>query len=228
MLKALSKAFAQLGDPKVNWVVGLSFVLAVVVLIALWFVLRWLIVGLELFNWGWVNWIIDWLGVVAITGVTLLFFPAVVTMISGMFLEYVVRGVERRHYPDLPAPRNQSYSEIILYLIKFTGLLVLLNLVALPFYFIPVVGVVISWCLNGYLLGREYFELVAQRRLDSAAMREMRRAYPGRIFTAGFVVAVLMTIPLVNLLMPVVATAFFTHIYHEQRQQEARPVPAQA
>lgn len=227
MLKALSKAFAQLGDPKINWVVGASLVLSVVALVGLWFLLRWILIGLELFNWGWVNWIIDWLGLVAITGVTLLVFPTAVIVISGMFLEYVVRGVEQRHYPDLPPARAQGYGEIILYLVKFTGLVVLLNLLALPFYLIPVAGIAVAWCLNGYLLGREYFELVAQRRLEGPALRAMRRAYRGRLFVGGIMLAVLMTVPILNLVMPVVASAFFTHIFHDLGERRAQPVPAE-
>jgi len=38
---------------------------------------------------------------------------------------------------------------------------------------------------NGYLLGREYFEAVAYRRLDAAAIRAARERSGLRVFLAG-------------------------------------------
>lgn len=228
MWKPLFKAFAQLGDPKIMWVVWVSALLAIAALVALSILLRSLFVGIEQFNWGWVNTLIEALGFINIIFLTFLVFPSLTALISGLFLEIVARGVEARHYADLPLPRQQGYGEIIPNLLSFTGLIVLLNLVALPFYLIPVVALLVSWVLNGYLLGREYFELVAQRRIDPAEMREMRRANSGNIFWGGVILALLMTLPVINLVMPVVATAFFTHVYHDLRQERPAAAPVHA
>jgi CysZ protein len=47
-----------------------------------------------------------------------------------------------------------------------------LNLLALPIYaLIPLLNVVLFLGLNGYLFGREYFELIALRRLDPEETR---------------------------------------------------------
>ena len=42
----------------------------------------------------------------------------------------------------------------------------------------------------------------------------MRKAHAAKLFGAGVIVAFFSTIPLVNLLVPVVATAFMVHIFH--------------
>ena len=68
--------------------------------------------------------------------------------------------------------------------------------------------------INGYLLGREYFELVAMRRLDDRSARTFRRSNRTGVFSAGLVIALLTTIPIVNLIAPVLATAFVTHTFH--------------
>jgi len=43
--------------------------------------------------------------------------------------------------------------------------------------------------LNGYLFGREYFEVVALRRLDVEAARALRQRFDGRVFCGGVVMA---------------------------------------
>jgi uncharacterized protein involved in cysteine biosynthesis len=75
----------------------------------------------------------------------------------------------------------------------------------------------VFFTLNGYLLGREYFELVAQRRMTAVEAKALRRTRRARVFLAGVVVAFLLTIPLVNLITPIIATAFMLHIYEGMR-----------
>jgi len=45
----------------------------------------------------------------------------------------------------------------------------------------------------------------------------LRRTRRARVFLAGVVVAFLLTIPLVNLITPIIATAFMLHIYEGMR-----------
>ncbi len=79
----------------------------------------------------------------------------------------------------------------------------------------------VFYLLNGYLLGREYFELVAARRFDAAGVRRLRRKYRGRVMLAGVVIAFLLTVPIVNLVTPIVATGFMLHVFERLRRREA-------
>ena len=72
---------------------------------------------------------------------------------------------------------------------------------------------VVFYLLNGYLLGREYFEMVAIRRCDAAAMRATRRAHSGPLMGAGLITTLLLSLPLVNLIAPIVAAAAMVHFY---------------
>ncbi len=85
----------------------------------------------------------------------------------------------------------------------------------------PPLNLFVFYGLNGYLLGREYFELVAARRFDMAGVRRLRRAYRGRLLLAGAVIAFLLTVPIVNLVTPVVATGFMLHVFERLRRREA-------
>src|SRR3546814_12972622 len=62
--------------------------------------------------------------------------------------------------------------------ICFLVVLVLLNLLALlVVYFGPVLNLLVFFGLNGYLLGREYFELVAARRARPGEIGLLRRRH---------------------------------------------------
>ena len=76
----------------------------------------------------------------------------------------------------------------------------------------------VLYALNGYLVGREYFELAAMRRLDPQDGQALRKQHKARVFICGIVIAILMTVPLVNWLMPIIATAFMVHVFEDARQ----------
>jgi len=80
--------------------------------------------------------------------------------------------------------------------------------------FLPFAAPFIFYGLNGFLLGMEYFTLAAIRRVGRAKAREMRRRHLPTIWLAGILMALPLSVPLVNLLIPILGAATFTHIYH--------------
>lgn len=220
MLSALFKALGQLSDPRLSRVLKLGVVgalAAYVVLVALtWVVLA----KVSLVQTDWLNWGAD-LAVGALAMVLpLLFLPALATTLMGPMLEGVAQAVEDRHYPGLGAARDQGWGEVVLGTLRFLGITVALNLAALPVYGILLftgLTVVLATVLNGYLLGREYFELVAMRRAGPEDVRRTFRLHLGRVWTAGAIISVLFSIPVLNLAAPVVGAAFMTHLYQTLR-----------
>jgi CysZ protein len=101
------------------------------------------------------------------------------------------------------------------------GLTILVNLFALPVYLLmPGINFFVFLGLNGYLFGREYFEVVALRRLDRTATGAARQRFAGRVYLGGVVIAGLFIVPLVNLVAPVIATAFMVHLFEDLRRLE--------
>lgn len=225
MLSALFKSIGQCSDPTFRKVLGRSLLISIGIFIAVWiaswFGLSW--VGDLLSEWvaanstSWLGTTAEWLfGAVAVSAIlvgSFLVFPAIVGLALGFMLEDIARAVERRHYPNLPVPRDQPVMEAAKDAIKLAIVTVLVNLVMLPFYFIPFVNLFVFFIVNGYLLGREYFELVAVRRLAHEDVGLLRKTYRNRVFWAGVLIAFLFTIPLVNLITPIVATAFMLHVF---------------
>ena len=176
-----------------------------------------------LFEWGPLNWLVDVLGGLAVLVLSWLLFPVVVTVVMGFFLERIAAAVEPLHYPGSGPARRSSIIEAVATTARLMAITLLLNLLALPVYILaPGINLFVFLGINGYLFGREYFEVVALRRLDPIAARAARRRVAGRVFIAGVVIAGLFAIPLVNLVAAVIATAFMVHLLARMRVADPR------
>ncbi len=154
--------------------------------------------------------------------VSWLLFPAVVTLVLGFFLDSAITTVEARRYPGLPPLNRQSNLAALGGALRLGLLGIALNLLALPAYLLlPGVNLLLFYGINGWLLGREYFELVALRRLDARQVRLLWRAQRLRLVAGGAVIAVMLTIPLVNLAAPLIAALFMLHLVEGLRQTNA-------
>jgi len=223
MLAALIRAIEELFTPPLRRVVALSLALAVASFAALWIGIAILVHNTTLFGWWPLDWLIDLFGALAILLLSWLLFPAVVTIVAGFFLDRVAAAVEARDYPGLDPPRGAPLSAIIAATFRLMLLTVLLNLLALPLYLLlPGINFFVFLGLNGYLFGRTYFEVVALRRLDRGTAKAVRQRFAGRVFIGGLVITGLFSLPLVNLVAPVIATAFMVHVFESLRRIEPR------
>lgn len=229
MLDAFAKAIAQLPDPALKRVVlrsmaGAAGVFALLCGAAWFFVLR-----LNVSDIPVLNTLVDVLGALAVLALAVILYPAAVGALIGLFLEEVARAVERKYYPHAPAPREQGVAEAALGALRFALVAVAVNILALPLYlalfFVPPFNVFVFYGVNGYLVGREYFELAASRRLPPQGVRELRRANRVRVFLAGGLTAFLLTVPIVNLVAPIIGTAAMVHILERLRHGRAGSTP---
>jgi CysZ protein len=225
MLDALGKAFLQLADPRLRRAIWLTLLASLAVVGGLVLAAWLLLARLSLIGIAWIDTALDLLAGAGVLVVAWLLFPATISVVVGFFLEEVAAAVERRHYPDLPAARPQPVGEQVAAGLRFALVAIGVNLLALPLYlaglFLPPLNVFVFYGLNGYLLGREFYELVALRRFDRRQVQILRRAHGGRSFLAGIVIAFLLTVPFVNLIAPVIATAFMLHLFEAWRRAEA-------
>jgi CysZ protein len=221
MLMALVRALAALSAPPLRRIVGLGLGLAALSFALLWFAVAVFLHETVRFSWRPLDWLVEALGGLAVLGLSWLLFPAVVTLVMGFFLDGVAAAVEARDFPAMSPPRRRPLGESIAATARLGALSIVLNLAALPLYLlVPGINIVLFLGLNGYLLGREYFEVVALRRLDAAAAKAMRNRFGGRVFIGGVAIAGLFVLPLVNLVAPVVATAFMVHLFEALRRAE--------
>jgi CysZ protein len=224
MLSHLMRAAAEIFAPPLRRIIGLSLALAFAALALSWVAAGFLLYRVAL-QWGALGWLVELLGGVAVLGLTWLLFPAIVTLVMSCFLDRIAAAVEALDYPGRGPARPMPVGEMAAVMLRFMAASVLLNLLVLPVYLlVPGINLFLFLALNGYLFGRGYFEVVALRRLDAAAARAMRRRHGGRVFLGGVVIAGLFALPLVNLVAPVIATAFMVHVFEGLPQADAYPL----
>lgn len=145
----------------------------------------------------------------------------VAAMFVGLFLDQIADAVEAKHYPDLPEPKRSGVIEDLGNSVRFLLTLIGLNLIAMIFalIFFPLAAF-IFWGLNGYLLGREYFELVAARHLPAMEAAKLRKQNFWRTWLAGILMVFPLVIPIMNLIVPVLGVATITHQFHRRWSAE--------
>ncbi|MGR3322737.1 MAG: EI24 domain-containing protein [Pseudooceanicola sp.] len=223
IFSGFSLTLGQTGDPRFRRVlltgIGLTFVLLVAVYAAFLLLLNWL-VGPEatLPLVGEVTWVNDLLTLTSFFVMLILsvfLMVPVASAITSMFLDDVAQAVEDRHYPELPPVGRQPFVDALRDTVSFLGVLIVANLLALILYVIfPPFALFIFWGLNGFLLGREYYTLAAMRRVGRAEAKRLRRRHAMTIWAGGTLMAIPLSLPLVNLVIPILGAATFTHIYH--------------
>jgi CysZ protein len=141
------------------------------------------------------------------------FLPAISAIVAGYFIDDAAEIVERSDFPHEEPGREMSIGRSLLFGLRFALLSLAINLVALAFFFIPIVNVIVFFGANSYLFGREYFELAAMRFRSSAEAAALRKQYHLTVWSAGMIIAGVMLIPLANLLTPLFAIALMVHVH---------------
>jgi CysZ protein len=155
-------------------------------------------------------WIVVGIAIIAAVGFLV---PLMVALVAGFFVDEIAAITERTHYPTDPEGRPMSIAAALALSVRFTIVVLVVNLLALVLLIVPGVNVVVWWLVNGYLLGRQYFELAALRFHSPGEVRLLRRLHSGPIFAGGLLISAFLLIPIVNLATPLVATAFMVHLY---------------
>ena len=226
MIKVFLIAISQLANKSLRRVIWFGLVGSAAIFMLLIFAISLILFGTNIFVFqgflGLFNPILefftDLFGIALVLFLSCLLFPSVVYLIVSFFSEDVALAVEAELYPYLPEPRKQSKREIITVTIKFVIVSLVLNIFIIPVYAVLLpVSPFVFYALNGYIMGREYFELVALRRVNSAEAQTLRRAFRGQLFLAGTVIALMMTIPIVNFLTPVIAVAAMVNLVEAWR-----------
>ena len=228
ILSAFFKALAQLPDPRFRRILLLGIGLAIALLVGSYAGVLYLVQALSdgpisIPGIGPVTWLSDllsWGSLLFMVILSAFLMIPVASAITSLFLDDVAHAVEQKHYPHLPPTPQVSFWEGLRDTINFLGVLIGLNIVALLLYpFLAIFAVPAYFALNGYLLGREYFQIAAMRRLGREGAIALRKKHNGKIWIAGCLMAVPLSFPLLNLVIPILGAATFTHLFHSLNQQ---------
>lgn len=227
MFAAAAKALDDMTQPALRAVVLKSIGLALVVIVVIGIALQRVLASLADSGANWAEqtagfaphslWVaIAWfLSIVAglgiLTGAVFLM-PTVTAFVGSFFVDDVADVIERKHYPAEAPGRALPLASAILEGIKIALLTLVVYVVALPFLLFGI-GLIVLFVANAYLLSREYFELAAMRFQTPDDAKRLRKAHAGYVFLCGLVIALFVSIPILNLATPVFAMAFMVHIH---------------
>lgn len=219
MLGAAFKAIEQVLTPPFRSVLWKSLGITIVALIAAWFGLSAMLNHFVDLPYVWAETAVSLVaGIGMFIGMAFLIGP-VTSLVAGLFLDDIADRVEDEYYPEERPGEPMPLGESLVTSAKFAIIVLFVNMIALFLLLLPGINIVAFLGANGYLLGREYFELAGLRHMDPEEVRHLRRANRGTVFIAGVLIAFLMAIPLVNLLTPLFATAFMVHIFKKAQNR---------
>src|SRR5690606_17595211 len=156
----------------------------------------------------WLHWLIGFVSGLGFFVGMLLLFPAVMTAAIGLFLDDIADAVERRYYPHEARGQPLAFWPALWGSVRFLLVVIGVNLLLLPIYgvliFFPPLMYGLSLLVNGFLVSREYFEVVAWRYLPRSEADRLRRRHRGDLWLCGVIIVLLLTIPLINFVVPIV------------------------
>lgn len=231
---SLARAFAQLADRRVLWLLLKSLIVTLLLFVAVgaafYFGLAWLVergLGSLIDNlpsqFGELVATIGTLLAVVFGG-WLLFRVTALAAIQ-FFADDVVEVVEARYYPQaLEAARRIGFGESMWISFKGAVRVVFVNILILPLAVLLLITgfgtVVLFAVVNAWLLGRELRDMAWLRhRHDRSEEPPIGR---GTRFALGLVIAGMLTIPGLNFLAPIIGAAAATHLVQANLQGRQR------
>ena len=221
MLRAFSLAVGQMFSGPILGVLGACAMLSIACFAGLWFGIDW---AIETWLEGSDGFLAELAsmggGLIAALVLAYFLFPIVATAFISLFLERIAKTVEDQHYPHLPPAEGLPILASLAVTARFVILMIGANVLLLVLLFFPPVYAVMWFVVNGWLMGREYLELVSMRRISVGDTDRLRKRRGPETLMTGVVLAVLLPIPLFNMVLPVFATCVMIHRFHEWRGSE--------
>lgn len=196
-----------------------SLLLNAAVLASLTLGIFWALDSVTLF--GWWDSLADYgLGVLAVI-LAYFTFPLLLPIMVSFFDTTIASKIEARDYPHVPVPQPPFWPTLAQD-VMFSLKVLLLNLLVLPFYLIPFINIPLYYSLNGYLLGREFFRVVAGRHVTPNVGKQLWRKNWVVLLGCGISITVCATIPFLNLIAPIWGVAVMVHLFHRLKPDYKR------
>lgn len=150
-------------------------------------------------------------------------FPLLFPILISFFDDYMADLIEQRDYPQLPRaepPFWPTFKHDAWFSVKAVSI----NLLLFPLYFIPLLGQLLYFGMNGYLLGMQIFRMCAGRRVSLEQGKMLQKQAKGPIVLAGAAIMLAATVPFLNLAAPVLGVATMLHLFHALNGTEKQQI----
>jgi CysZ protein len=214
MFASLRKAANFLFDRTLSSVAVWSLLLTIALYVILFIAVIAGVQHLPTLGAPWVNRLLDLIAPVIMVLLPFVLGAPVAAFFASLFLEEIAKKVEARYYPADPKASGTPFGTGLFVGLRFAVLVLLVDLLLLPVdVAVPGAAEIVTILVNGWLLGREYFELAALRHLSRRAADALRRRHSGRVFVAGLIISVLTIVPIADLIAPLFGAVFMVHLF---------------
>jgi CysZ protein len=224
IIDAARLAFGNLFAVETRRVFWKMLGITLLVLVALWLTLRGVFMAFA-FPWiagffpdlpAWAGWLAFAFMITAGIGLALalaMLLSPVTALIAGLFLDDVAEVVELRDYPKDGPGSAMPLGAAMVSSLKFLVVVIAGNILALILLFVPGINLIAFFLINGYLLGREFFEFAAMRFRPPDEARLFRTKHAVTVFLGGLIIAAFLAVPILNLLTPLFAAGMMVHLH---------------
>jgi uncharacterized protein involved in cysteine biosynthesis len=126
---------------------------------------------------------------VAVVVLAIALSPAVSMLVGGVLFDFAAERVEKGI--GAPKARAVPLHEGVGNGVRIALPALAFNLIAIPFYFVPVVNAFVFYGLNGFLMGREYATVAATRHMSYAEAVALRKRHGLAVFVVGLACSII-------------------------------------
>lgn len=227
MLAELKGAFKDVFSSHIRGLLWLTALSAVLVFLFLFFGVSVFLTHFQFVETPWIEKLITVLGYLLFFIMALMLFPAAATFVAGFFIDAVVdrtaAKANRTGLKNVPLAESIKLSGLLAVKgVIVSGLLIPVTVMLGFIPFVNFVPLVLYYGLNGRLLAREYFFTVAMRYKDFADSETIFDRFRTHWIKAGIIISFLMTVPVVNIISPLVAVAFMQRLFLKKLDGEEK------
>ena len=227
MIRSYLKTFQQLNDPKILKALLFATLLTIgAIILALVFGATILDAIMNHFSdtlesWlgkgeTWFYGIAQFLGGSLILVLCYFLFAGIHGAFVGIFIDDILDSIQQRHFPETPWNKAPSLMTSCFFSMRILLLTLGLNIIASPLlvlgWFIPPLGLSLQVILNGYILGKEYGQIVEFRIPNDSSSSQTPK-----YFLNGILASLLWIVPILNFLAPILLAGSVLHTRMEHK-----------
>ena len=140
-------------------------------------------------------------------------FPPLMIIINSLFSNKVTQIVESNNYKNVIYNNSNTLIKELNFQLSFIILFIMINLALLPFLIFSPIYFILYWIINGYLIGKEFSGSVLIKYINHDDIKKFNNKNRLNIYLFGIILAIIFSIPVLNLLGPIIGTTSMVHMY---------------
>ena len=140
-------------------------------------------------------------------------FPPLLIFINSLFSGKIIKIIESNNYKNINYNYSNTFVKELKFQLSFIIIFVLINLALIPFLIFPPIYFIFYWIINGYLIGKEFSGSVLIKYINYNDIKKFNNKNRLNVYLFGIILAIIFSIPILNLFGPIIGTASMVHMY---------------